>query len=117
MNIGQGFEVATGGECPATIHQVVSPSNGRERYSVPFFQRVDLSVGAEDLRRLTKDANFDETNWMESTGETPFATGKYKWGESQLRTKIRSFTPVPTLTIEVTKMLEKSFTRNCMKSM
>lgn len=93
VNIGQGFEVATLGKCPATTHQVVSPKNGRERYSVPFFQGIDLNVTAQDLKELTKAAKFDETNWRESTVETPFATGKYKWGESQLRTKIRSSLP------------------------
>ena len=93
VNIGQGFEVATGGKCPATTHRVLSPQNGRERFSVPFFQGIDLNVGAEDLRRLAKGATFDATAWKESIVETPFATGKYKWGESQLRTKIRSDLP------------------------
>lgn len=89
VNIGQGFEVATGGKCPATTHRVLSPQNGRERFSVPFFQGIDLNVGAEDLRRLATGAKYDPTAWKESSVETPFATGKYKWGESQLRTKIR----------------------------
>jgi len=89
VNIGQGFEVATGGRCPATTHRVVSPSNGKERYSVPFFQGIDLNVGAEDLRKLVRGARWDQTSWGKSTVETPFATGKYKWGENQIRTKIR----------------------------
>jgi isopenicillin N synthase-like dioxygenase len=89
VNIGQGFEVATGGRCPATTHRVISPQNGRERYSVPFFQGIDLNVGVDDLKMVMKDARFDETQWEDSIVETPFATGKYKWGESQLRTKIR----------------------------
>jgi isopenicillin N synthase-like dioxygenase len=89
VNIGQGFEVATGGRCPATTHRVISPQNNHERYSVPFFQGIDLNVGVEDLKNLTKGATFDTTAWGESTVETPFATGKYKWGENQLRTKIR----------------------------
>jgi isopenicillin N synthase-like dioxygenase len=89
VNIGQGFEVATSGRCPATTHRVVSPQNGKERYSVPFFQGIDLNVGADDLKNLVKGGKFDETHWRESTVETPFATGKYKWGENQIRTKIR----------------------------
>lgn len=90
VNIGQGFEVATGGKCPATTHRVLSPKNGRERFSVPFFQGIDLNVGAQNLKRLVEGAKFDNTVWKESSVETPFATGIYKWGESQLRTKIRS---------------------------
>jgi isopenicillin N synthase-like dioxygenase len=89
VNIGQGFEVATGGRCPATTHRVMSPQNGRERYSVPFFQGIDLNVGVDDLTRAFKMAKFDDTVWEESIVETPFATGKYKWGENMLRTKIR----------------------------
>ena len=89
VNIGQGFEAATSGRCPATTHRVVSPRNGRERYSVPFFQGIDLNVGVEDLRKLVRGAKFDETVWGKSIVETPFATGKYKWGENQIRTKIR----------------------------
>lgn len=89
VNIGQGFEVATGGKCPATTHRVVSPQNGRERYSVPFFQGIDLDVGVEELRGLVTGAKFDEIIPGESIVETPFATGKYKWGENQIRTKIR----------------------------
>ena len=90
VNIGQGFEVATGGKCPATTHRVLSPKNGRERLSVPFFQGIDLNVGAQNLKRLVEGAKFDNTVWKERSVETPFATGIYKWGESQLRTKIRS---------------------------
>jgi len=89
VNIGQAFEVATGGKCPATTHRVVSPVNGKERYSVPFFQGIDLNVGVQGLRRLFDGAKYEETRWGESIVETPFATGKYKWGENQLRTKIR----------------------------
>jgi isopenicillin N synthase-like dioxygenase len=87
VNIGQGFEVATGGKCPATTHQVISPKNGRERYSVPFFQGIDLNVSAKDLRRLTQGAKFDQTSWGESTVETAFATGKYKWGKVNFERK------------------------------
>lgn len=89
VSIGQGFEVTTSGRCPATTHRVVSPRNGRERYSVPFFQGIDLNVGVEDLRKLVRGAKFSDTVWGESVVETPFATGKYKWGENQMRTKIR----------------------------
>jgi isopenicillin N synthase-like dioxygenase len=104
VNIGQGFEVATGGRCPATTHRVLSPSNGKERYSVPFFQGIDLNVGAEDLRNLAKQARWEQTSWGASTVETPFATGKYKWGENQIRTKIRyNPTSVSALMLGVTR--------------
>jgi isopenicillin N synthase-like dioxygenase len=58
VNISQGFEVATGGKCPATTHRVVSPQNG---YAVPFFRGIDLNVGVEDLRNLVKGIKFNET--------------------------------------------------------
>jgi isopenicillin N synthase-like dioxygenase len=89
VNIGQAFEVATEGRCPATIHQVVSPQNGKERFSVPFFQGIDLNVGVGDLKDLVRGAEWEESVHTESSVETPFATGKYKWGENQIRTKIR----------------------------
>jgi hypothetical protein len=118
VNIGQGFEVATGGRCPATTHRVLSPSNGKERYSVPFFQGIDLCVGGEDLRNLVKQARWEQTSWGASTVETPFATGKYKWGENQIRTKIR-YKPngVSALMLGVTRMSGKSFIRDCTKGM
>jgi isopenicillin N synthase-like dioxygenase len=60
VNIGQAFEVATEGWCPATIHEVVSPQNGKERFLVPFFQGIDLNIGVGDLKELVRGAEWEE---------------------------------------------------------
>lgn len=92
VNIGQAFEVVTGGVCKATTHRVLSGRN--ERFSVPFFQGVrrDLSK-AEAVGTLA--AHFAGLGGDESVEgsqvDSAFLRGKYEtWGESQLRTKIRS---------------------------
>ncbi|KAI1270883.1 putative hyoscyamine 6-dioxygenase [Xylaria sp. FL0933] len=92
VNVGQAFEVVTGGVCKATTHRVLSGQ--RERFSVPFFQGVRRNltkaeaVGALDARFA--GAISDES--IEGSGiDSPFLRGKYDtWGESQLRTKVRS---------------------------
>jgi isopenicillin N synthase-like dioxygenase len=92
VNIGQAFEVVTGGVCKATTHRVLSGQ--RERFSVPFFQGVrrDLTkaeaVGA--LKTHFGEGERDES--AEGSGiDSAFLRGKYDtWGESQLRTKVRS---------------------------
>ena len=52
VDVGQGFEVATG-------EWVLSISSGKERYSVPVSQGIDLTVVAEDLRKLVIGASWD----------------------------------------------------------
>lgn len=96
VNIGQAFEVVTNGVCKATTHRVLGGTS--ERYSVPFFQGVRRSLtkdeALESLRTHFKGNGFppvgDESD--EASGiDSPFLKGKYDtWGESQLRTKIRS---------------------------
>ncbi|KAK7739816.1 hypothetical protein SLS62_011205 [Diatrype stigma] len=93
VNIGQAFEVVTNGTCKATTHRVLSSS--RERFSVPFFQGV-----RRDLTKIeaveTLKAHFESLSpGQESTEghsiDSAFLRGKYDtWGESQLRTKVRS---------------------------
>ncbi|KAI3337887.1 putative hyoscyamine 6-dioxygenase [Ustulina deusta] len=92
VNIGQAFEVVTGGVCKATTHRVLSGQ--RERFSVPFFQGVrrDLTK-AEAVGTL--EAHFAGIKGNESSEgsqiDSAFLRGKYDtWGESQLRTKVRS---------------------------
>ncbi|KAH7349681.1 2OG-Fe(II) oxygenase [Plectosphaerella cucumerina] len=97
VNIGQAFEVVTGGVCRATTHRVLG--GGAERFSAPFFQGVrrDLTK-AEAVGTLR--AHFEgEEFWDHGRDESDeakevdsaFLKGKYDtWGESQLRTKIRS---------------------------
>lgn len=97
VNIGQGFEVITNGICKATTHRVLSGSE--ERYSVPFFQgmRRDLTKTeavntlkvhfANEMFRGTGESESNEGRQIDSA----FLEGKYDtWGETQLRTKIRS---------------------------
>lgn len=107
VNIGQAFEVVTHGVCPATTHRVVRrPGRERreDRYSVPFFQgvRLDLTKG-EALGGLRE--HFCGGGGMLVGGggggvhepsagqeiDSAFLRGNYDtWGESQLRTKVRS---------------------------
>ncbi|KAK4216886.1 hypothetical protein QBC37DRAFT_415971 [Rhypophila decipiens] len=97
VNIGQAFEVVTQGVCKATTHRVVlSTLQKQERFSVPFFQGVRAhltrSEAVDTLKMhfaswVKKDAEGSKENEVDS----PFLRGKYDtWGESQLRTKIRS---------------------------
>ncbi|GAW12327.1 hypothetical protein ANO14919_016920 [Xylariales sp. No.14919] len=97
VNIGQAFEVVTGGVCKATTHRVLSGQ--RERFSVPFFQGVrgDLTkaeaVGAlgAHFAGIRGDGSAEELDPVGSQIDSAFLKGKYNtWGESQLRTKVRS---------------------------
>jgi isopenicillin N synthase-like dioxygenase len=95
VNMGQAFEVVTNGVCKATTHRVLLPLGDYDRYSVPFFQGVRLDLTKHELKTLW--ANFDEAEWQTKESEegqlidSAFLRGKYDtWGESQLRTKIRS---------------------------
>lgn len=96
VNIGQAFEVVTNGACKATTHRVLSGS--LERFSVPFFQGVRRDLTKEEAIGTLKQhftqplfrtelAESDEGKDIDSA----FLKGIYDtWGESQLRTKIRS---------------------------
>ncbi|KAI9155708.1 2-oxoglutarate-dependent dioxygenase-like protein [Paramyrothecium foliicola] len=96
VNIGQAFEVVTNGVCKATTHRVLSSSSNR--YSVPFFQGVRRNLTKDEAVNQLKD-HFGQPEFSQVQGEStegreidsPFLRGKYEtWGESQLRTKIRS---------------------------
>ncbi|CAK7562879.1 MAG: hypothetical protein SEPTF4163_000735 [Sporothrix epigloea] len=106
VNIGQAFEVVTHGVCPATTHRVLVSES--ERFSVPFFQGVrrDLTkteaLGAFQNHfqrnfpdRILGSGNAPLSVHVESEEsrqiDSPFLRGRYEtWGESQLRTKVRS---------------------------
>jgi hypothetical protein len=93
VNIGQAFEVVTHGVCKATTHRVLS--GHLERYSVPFFQGVRGSLTKEEALGTLKDYfGSDKSSAEIDAGahiDSAFLRGKYDtWGESQLRTKIRS---------------------------
>lgn len=88
VNIGQVFEVVTHGVCRASIHQVVMAPGASERYSVAFFQGVKGALTrAKAVEALDGElAGFQRRDvdsfWLEGNDEA--------WGESQLRTKVRS---------------------------
>lgn len=91
VNIGQTFEVITNGVCPATTHRVLS--GPAERYSVPFFQGVRRNLTKKEAVG-TLSEHFSGYVGGPSGGreiDSAFLHGKYDtWGETQLRTKIRS---------------------------
>ncbi|ETS75195.1 hypothetical protein PFICI_13679 [Pestalotiopsis fici W106-1] len=92
VNIGQAFEVVTDGICKATTHRVLS--GPQERYSVPFFQGVRRSLTkyeAQVLRPHFASFNAGTESIEGRSVDSAFLRGRYEtWGESQLRTKIRS---------------------------
>jgi hypothetical protein len=101
VNIGQAFEVATNGLCRATTHRVLS--GPKERYSIPFFQGVRGSLTKDELKALWGEFPGGEEEVGEGSGmggkestegraiDSAFLGGVYDtWGESQLRTKVRS---------------------------
>jgi isopenicillin N synthase-like dioxygenase len=96
VNIGQAFEVVTSGVCKATTHRVLG--GPLERFSVPFFQGVRRDLTKEEAVGALKD-HFARPEFRSGSSESDqgrdidsaFLQGKYDtWGESQLRTKIRS---------------------------
>ncbi|KAI1146371.1 2OG-Fe(II) oxygenase superfamily protein [Nemania diffusa] len=92
VNIGQAFEVVTGGVGKATTHRVLS--GRRERFSVPFFQGVrrDLTKAeATGTLRVHFAGMVGDESAKGGRIDSAFLRGKYDtWGESQLRTKVRS---------------------------
>jgi isopenicillin N synthase-like dioxygenase len=94
INMGQAFEVVTNGVCKATTHRVLM-SGSEDRYSVPFFQGVRKTLTKAEMRGLWQHFEKVEEKSHESEEgmriDSAFLRGRYDtWGESQLRTKIRS---------------------------
>jgi isopenicillin N synthase-like dioxygenase len=96
VNIGQAFEVVTHGVCKATTHRVMG--GPLERYSVPFFQGVRRDLTKAEALSTFRE-HFEGPRFFREGGEakegekadSAFLRGSYDtWGESQLRTKIRS---------------------------
>ncbi|KAJ5626644.1 Oxoglutarate/iron-dependent dioxygenase [Penicillium herquei] len=92
VNIGQAFEVVTHGICKATTHRVLS--GPCERYSVPFFQGVRRDLTKDEALHALEEYLPQSASPEAVEGaniDSAFLRGKYDtWGESQLRTKIRS---------------------------
>ncbi|KAL6703921.1 hypothetical protein ACN47E_008957 [Coniothyrium glycines] len=95
VNVGQGFEVVTNGVCKATTHRVLSSVH--ERFSVPFFQGMRRSLTKKEavgeLQEHFKQDRFGQSDESKEGRciDSAFLRGHYDtWGESQLRTKIRS---------------------------
>ena len=100
VNMGQAFEVVTNGVCKATTHRVLM-SGTYDRYSVPFFQGVRKSLTKSEMAALWAHFEGHKADSRESEEgmqiDSAFLRGKYdSWGESQLRTKIRSHPDVGT---------------------
>ncbi|KAH8180023.1 2OG-Fe(II) oxygenase superfamily protein [Sarocladium implicatum] len=97
VNIGQAFEVVTNGICKATTHRVLGGE--LERFSVPFFQGVRRDLTKKEAVETLRE-HFDRDEFIKEGAieaeegeriDSAFLKGKYgTWGESQLRTKIRS---------------------------
>lgn len=93
VNIGQAFEVITNGVCKATTHRVVLEPGSPERFSVPFFQGVRRNLTKTEATETLHDhfSKFAQSKGFGVNIDSPFLQGKYDtWGESQLRTKVRS---------------------------
>ncbi|OTB19768.1 hypothetical protein K445DRAFT_313542 [Daldinia sp. EC12] len=93
VNIGQAFEVVTNGACKATTHRVLSGPH--ERYSVPFFQGVRRNLTKSEavgsLKTHFSSLDVSRESLEGHAIDSAFLKGKYDtWGESQLRTKVRS---------------------------
>jgi isopenicillin N synthase-like dioxygenase len=91
VNIGQAFEVVSGGLCPATIHRVLSGTE--TRYSVPFFQGVRGDLTKQQFTDLWQDLRGEGLSKADIAEgiNSAFLRGDIDtWGEWQLRTKIRS---------------------------
>lgn len=95
VNIGQGFEIVTNGVCKATTHRVLAGQE--ERFSVPFFQGLRRNLTKKEatgkLKKHFEQSQFTATDESDEGKyiDSAFLRGTYEtWGESQLRTKIRS---------------------------
>ncbi|CAI6080933.1 hypothetical protein V2G26_011761 [Clonostachys chloroleuca] len=102
--IGQGLEALTQGVCVSTTHRVLSPAAGSgPRFSIPFFQGVDLDTDFDKLERVGVGAVPDRIKEqrrriVERNGgrlddvEFTFRTGgaSKTLGEATLRNRVKS---------------------------
>ncbi|VUC38265.1 unnamed protein product [Clonostachys rosea] len=102
--IGQGLEALTQGVCVSTTHRVLSPAAGSgPRFSIPFFQGVDLDTDFDNLEKVGVGAVPDKIkeqrrSIVERNGgrlddvEFTFRTGgaSKTLGEATLRNRVKS---------------------------
>ncbi|CAG9989931.1 unnamed protein product, partial [Clonostachys byssicola] len=102
--IGQGLEALTQGVCVSTTHRVLSPAAGSgPRFSIPFFQGVDLDTDFDELEKVGVGAVPDRIKELrrgivERNGgrlddvEFTFRTGgaSKTLGEATLRNRVKS---------------------------
>lgn len=93
VNFGNAFEAATDGAVRATIHRVVAPENGKDRYSIPFFMGLLLDLKVSEIRAMMpeKVKALRREGGSDEVYASPFLDGRWDClGESQLRKWIRS---------------------------
>jgi isopenicillin N synthase-like dioxygenase len=93
VNFGNAFEAATDGAVRATIHRVVAPRDGRDRFSIPFFMGLPLDLRVSEIRSMMPEGV--KTMRKREGGDEKYASAflDERWdclGESQLRKWIRS---------------------------
>jgi len=92
VNIGELLEWATDGYLRATVHRVLSPAEGSERVSVPFFfnPRLDAQVPRLDIspeyRAVARGVEQDPTNVIRGV-----------YGENMLKSRLRAHPDVAAL--------------------
>jgi len=85
VNIGELLEIATDGYLKATLHRVISPEEGDERLSIPFFYgprldaHIDLIDLAPEYHRAARGITADPTNVIHSV-----------YGENWLKSRVRA---------------------------
>lgn len=85
VNIGEMLELATGGYLKATLHRVVSPPEGEDRISFPFFYapRLDASIPEvklpEELHAAARGISQDPSNILHPI-----------FGENSLKSRVRA---------------------------
>jgi isopenicillin N synthase-like dioxygenase len=85
VNIGELLEVATDGLLRANVHRVLSPPDGADRLSVPFFLNPELSVTVPQLQ-LPEHLRPLATGTTKAAGNPFYAT----YGENALKSRLRS---------------------------
>ncbi|HET9658620.1 MAG TPA: 2-oxoglutarate and iron-dependent oxygenase domain-containing protein [Kineosporiaceae bacterium] len=85
VNVGELLEVATDGLLRANVHRVLSPADGADRLSVPFFLNPELSVTVPRLQ-LPEHLRPLATGTTRVAGNPFYAT----YGENALKSRLRS---------------------------